>query len=253
MRNNYRLTVLITVLLVGACALAVAVPPAYTGPMGNPEEPAMRPFKWLWHGVKAVGYRSTNGLRMTRQDERVRTLVKGTGVGVFQGGVELVDSVGRGTLHAVPPGHGDYKELGKLNAHIRQWEPLQGTEAGNAGESADANAGEFESVPPPLSGEDAETRDSAGAMTGEEHAAPAASPEPAPEEGTAPEEPAAAGEAHRARWPVATWQWDNDDSASAPAEETLSSVERAQRRYVGERAQLNEHNDGRGNLLRLGR
>ncbi|MCX5770014.1 MAG: hypothetical protein NTZ09_07045 [Candidatus Hydrogenedentes bacterium] len=33
---------------------AQAVPPAYRGPLGNPEEPTMHPYKWLFRGVPSL-------------------------------------------------------------------------------------------------------------------------------------------------------------------------------------------------------
>ena len=94
-----------------------AVPPAYTGPMGNPEEPALRPYKWLWHGAKAFLYQPVDAL------DRGNRKVPGLGsVEVFQGfrkgAVEIDESLFRGATFSEPPQAEDYKKLGKANTYI---------------------------------------------------------------------------------------------------------------------------------------
>ena len=99
-----------------------AVPPAYYGPMGNAEEPALRPYKWLWRGMKALAYRPVKGFK----EGNLKTPVLGTVEvvkGVRQGLIEFDESIFRGLIGSAPPGRGDYKRLRSVNAYI-ELEPL---------------------------------------------------------------------------------------------------------------------------------
>ncbi len=101
------------VLTIVACG-AYAVPPAYEGPMGNPEEPALRPYKWFWRGMKALVYHPVKSL----VEGNVKTPVLGTAEvfrGVRRGMVENEASIWMGMMGAqVRP----TKEVGKANKFI---------------------------------------------------------------------------------------------------------------------------------------
>jgi hypothetical protein len=112
--------VLVTMLLVGF-GTAMAVPPAYTGQFGNPEEPALRPYKWLWRGVKALTYQTANAAK----EGNLKTPILGsveTFRGFRKGIVEFDESVFRGMLGAVPPQAGnrdlEYRWLLSANQFI---------------------------------------------------------------------------------------------------------------------------------------
>lgn len=114
MAKSTLLAVLLAVLSSGA---SYAVRPAYEGPLGNPEEPAMRPYKWLWHGVKALTYQPIVSLRDGN--------IKSPGIGsvdmfkgVRRGVVEMNESVARGICAGEVPAKNQYKELGTLNRVI---------------------------------------------------------------------------------------------------------------------------------------
>jgi len=52
-----RMRLLLAVGLVAACGFgASAIEPSHWGPYGNPEEPATRPYKAFWRGLKAFKY-----------------------------------------------------------------------------------------------------------------------------------------------------------------------------------------------------
>lgn len=106
--------VLASVLMVTA---AYAVPPAYQGPLGNDEEPALRPYKWLYQGLKAFLYQPVVSLR----DGNLKTPGLGT-VEVFRGlrrgMVELDEDLYRGLIFSAPPASSRWKELGAANKFI---------------------------------------------------------------------------------------------------------------------------------------
>lgn len=96
---------------------AVAVPASYEGPYGNPEEPALRPYKWMWRGVKALFYQTGYGFK----HGNMRTPVLGTAEtfrGLRKGTFELGESVYRGLSFAAVPPKGQYKETMRLNAMV---------------------------------------------------------------------------------------------------------------------------------------
>ncbi len=97
---------------------AYAVEPAYTGHMGNAEEPALRPYKWLWHGTKSLLFQTGKSLERGNLKTPVLGTVEGCR-GLRRGAVELGESAYKGAVCAVPPrGKGTYKETGKANKVI---------------------------------------------------------------------------------------------------------------------------------------
>ena len=96
---------------------ALAVPPAYSGPFGNPEEPGLRPFKWMWRGVKAFAYQPVVAL------DQGNRKIPGLGSaevfrGLRKGSIELDESVFRGMIGSVPPDAKDYRKLSTVNTVV---------------------------------------------------------------------------------------------------------------------------------------
>lgn len=111
---------LASIILLGS-GWAVAVPPAYTGHLGNPEEPALRPYKWMWRGFKALAYQTANHAK----EGNLKTPILGTAEafrGFRKGIVEFDESTFRGMVGAIPPQAGikeyEYDQLMKANRVI---------------------------------------------------------------------------------------------------------------------------------------
>lgn len=114
--KRYILYVLIVSLVLSSMA-AYAVPPAYIGPMGNLEEPAMRPYKWLWFGIKKLWQRPLQAIR--RGDEKVPFFgALEVTRGAERGVIELTESVYHGMVFAPPPNKRTYRNAGSVNAFI---------------------------------------------------------------------------------------------------------------------------------------
>lgn len=108
---------LVFVLALIAARAAWAVEPAYEGKYGNPEEPALRPYKWIFRGTGALFYQTGKGFK----DGNMATPVLGTvetGRGLRKGTAELLESTWKGAQFAPVPPKGDYKETRNANARI---------------------------------------------------------------------------------------------------------------------------------------
>ena len=213
---------------------AAAVEPSYTDQFGNPEEPALRPIVWLWHGTKAFLYRSAHGIRQSREDPRFIHFLKESKKGGLQAVVEVGESVVRGTIASAPPPPDGYKELGSWNnwilddfpREIGAREDLEGAQAAEAGVTY---------IPAPPGSIDA------GAKSAPEQEKPVV--------GSSEREP----EMPKSVQPVYTLPQEAARPEHHVSTMTPSAVEKAQRRYLGDRARVNEPKPGRGNLLRLAR
>jgi hypothetical protein len=118
MKRLFLLT-LAGLLLAATLSAAAAVKPAYVGPYGNPEEPALRPYKWMWRGVKALFYQTGTHFR----DGNLHTPVVGSTHalrGLRKGTFEILESTYKGMLYAPVPPRGDFKQLRAANTHIDQ-------------------------------------------------------------------------------------------------------------------------------------
>lgn len=105
------------VLLAATLSAGAAVKPAYVGPYGNPEEPALRPYKWMWRGVKALFFQTGVHFR----DGNLHTPVAGSTHalrGARKGTFELLESTFKGAVFAPVPPKGDFKKLRAINTHI---------------------------------------------------------------------------------------------------------------------------------------
>ncbi len=99
------------------CTSASAVEPAYVGPMGNPEEPALRPIKWALNGVGALFYQTGKGFR----DGNMNTPVLGSaetlrGLGI--GTIELGESTYNGLVYKPLTDRKEYKKTHRLNKRV---------------------------------------------------------------------------------------------------------------------------------------
>lgn len=109
-----RVMLLLIVAAVMAPLAGWSVPPTYEGSYGNPEEPALRPYKWMWRGVKSLFYQTGYGFK----HGNMRTPVLGTAEtfrGLRKGTFELGESVYHGLAFAPVPPKGQYKETMRLN------------------------------------------------------------------------------------------------------------------------------------------
>jgi hypothetical protein len=89
--------------LVGAALTCHAVPPAYVGQFGNPEEPALRVIKWPWLGLRKMVMHTHEGLKSGIQCSPVDAVCEGAH-GAAKGSCILLDHTGRGLIYSkLPP------------------------------------------------------------------------------------------------------------------------------------------------------
>ncbi|HNR32297.1 MAG TPA: hypothetical protein PKI11_15505, partial [Candidatus Hydrogenedentes bacterium] len=109
--------------LMAVCAVmlcgvfAYGVEPAYRGQFGNPEEPALRPIKWLWHGTKSLVWHSSSYIR-GGELKGVYPTVRENVRGVRRGSVALGESCYRGAIGARLPEKRAYRDPGHWNAAL---------------------------------------------------------------------------------------------------------------------------------------
>ena len=103
-----------------AMGAAFGVEAAYEGDLGNAEEPALRPYKWVWHGAKSLVYQTGKSFKEGNMKTPVLGTVE-TGRGLRRGAVELAESTYRGGVFApVPREKGAYKDLGRRECGDRR-------------------------------------------------------------------------------------------------------------------------------------
>ena len=93
-----------------------AVEPAYEGRFGNPEEPALRPYKWFWSGVRALGHQTKSAFVRGNMNTPFLGSVEGLR-GVRKGTLELGESTYKGAVFA-PVEKKRHLETHKLNAKV---------------------------------------------------------------------------------------------------------------------------------------
>lgn len=81
---------------------ASAIEPAYVGPLGNPEEPALRPYKWIWRGLTALGHQTKEKFIEGNMNTPILGTVE-TARGVRNGSTEFLYSFWKGILFTCPP------------------------------------------------------------------------------------------------------------------------------------------------------
>jgi len=207
------LVVAVFTVVLGIGLAAQAVEPAYTGPLGNPEEPALRPFKSFWQGIKALAYFPAKAF----ENGNSKTAVLGsaeTTRGLREGIIELGEHTVRGVKHGIPERGDEYREIGSVNDYL--------TEDATLRNAADCVAG----------------MGICWAIQKGVDRYPAQNEQ----EREARKRAAQAARVERER-----------KAASARAEQEMfeSDVERARKRYLGDRYTVREKPMGEGNLLRL--
>ena len=100
-----------------AASASFAVEPAYQGPLGNNEEPATRPYKWLYQGVKSLFWHTGDQFVEGNLHAPVVGRVQGFR-GLRRGSVSLGESTYRGLVFAPVPPRNHYKRLGAANTAI---------------------------------------------------------------------------------------------------------------------------------------
>jgi len=108
--------IMLAVAILGAPS-GFAVEPAYRGQFGNNEEPALRPYKWLYRGVKSLGYHTGDQFVEGNMHTPFVGSVQGLR-GLRRGSVELGESLYRGGVYAPVPAQDHYKSLGTANTYI---------------------------------------------------------------------------------------------------------------------------------------
>ena len=89
----------------------------YRGPLGNEEEPALRPYKWLYQGVKSLFWHTGDQFVEGNLHAPVVGSVQGFR-GLRRGTVNLGESTYRGLVYAPVPSRSHYKTLGAANVAI---------------------------------------------------------------------------------------------------------------------------------------
>lgn len=100
-----------------AAPMSFAVEPAYKGPLGNNEEPALRPYKWFYQGFKSLFYHTGDQFVEGNLHAPVVGSVQGLR-GVRRGTVSLGESMYRGAVYAPVPPREHYKSLGAANTAL---------------------------------------------------------------------------------------------------------------------------------------
>ena len=88
--------------------LCHAVPPAYEGQFGNPEEPALRVVKWPWLGLRKMVMYTHDGLKSGIHCHPPAALCEG-GCGAARGTFVLIDHTGRGMIYQKLPPKGSLR------------------------------------------------------------------------------------------------------------------------------------------------
>lgn len=93
-------------LLCFTCALfattCFAIEPSYKGPLGNPEEPALRPYKWFFRGIMAFAHQTKEKFVEGNMNTPILGTVE-TSRGIRNGSTEFLYSFWKGILFTCPP------------------------------------------------------------------------------------------------------------------------------------------------------
>lgn len=110
---------LLAFLLVLTAGVAQAVEPQSTDQFDNPEEPALRPYKWIFHGFKGLVYHPAKSF----VDGNMNTPVLGTVEitrGARRGVVRFGESTWNGVLFRPLPEKDEYQEMGEINEKLEK-------------------------------------------------------------------------------------------------------------------------------------
>lgn len=124
MKGRARFLGLVLITLGLISGLAAAVEPAYKGQFGNPEEPALRPVKWCWHGTKALFHHTFIHFRDMRKNG-LKDSVGETPRGLRRGAVDFAQAAYKGSVHARLPEKKAYRELSHWNQMLERQEFMQ--------------------------------------------------------------------------------------------------------------------------------
>ncbi len=107
------------IMLVALAAVCIsasvyAVPPAYEGPFGNPEEPALRVIKWPWLGLRKLVVSTHEGLKSGMDKESLSATGVDGAAGAFEGTKTLVNHTAKGLVYAPLPAK---EPLGKTDSY----------------------------------------------------------------------------------------------------------------------------------------
>ncbi len=113
-------TTLAVVLAAVFCSHATAIEPSHWGKYGNPEEPATRPYKAMWRGLKAIPYQ----IRTSKHSGEAKVEAKWGRVegfrGVRRGVVELGYSTWWGMAGTYPAPVDDFSSANQWIEHDRR-------------------------------------------------------------------------------------------------------------------------------------
>ncbi len=221
------LVVMVIAVLIGGASHAV--PPQYVGPLGNPDEPALRPYKALWQGTKAIVHRSVKSF--VQGNAKIPVLGSAeTFRGVRRGVIDCAEYTYRSMQGSRPPRGQEYKAPGSMNDAIENDLFLRNISDFAAGGAVlELTLGE----------------ELAAGAIGIWTAQKAADHYPVQHEDKREAREDHAKEVREARK-------GRREAAAKPARPE-SPVERAQRRYLGKRRVENKKPIGAGNLLELAR
>jgi len=115
--------VVLVLLLAGAVGFAVSesrampVQAEYYGQFGYAEEPALRPYKWMWVGVKGFFHQTRDGFVRGNMKTPVLGSVQ-TIRGVRRGTIDLAEYTWSGALYRSVPPRGFHRTEGNWNSAI---------------------------------------------------------------------------------------------------------------------------------------
>lgn len=96
---------------------AQPIQPEYYGQFGYAEETALRPYKWMWIGVKGFFFRTREGFVRGNMKTPVVGSVQ-TIRGVRRGTIDLAEHTWSGALYRSIPPRGHHRNLGRWNTAI---------------------------------------------------------------------------------------------------------------------------------------
>lgn len=255
MKRCFRVLAVLVMLSI-MTSVAYGLQPVYEGQYGNPEEPALRPYKWMWRGLKAFVYQPARAFK----EGNLRAPFLGTCQtfrGVRKGMVEFDESIFRGAMFSVPPQAGNpkhgYKRTLRANEIIDSDPVLRNTADFLATTTVTSIASGATSLSPTSTSFSKNFTGPAWAWKSELDAAGLALINFAAQKVVdhKPINDEAERNAIIAKHAENKQRKEMDRRAKIDLSE--SAVTRAQRSYVGHRIRIGHKIKGGGNLLKLGR
>lgn len=131
------LTATVLLVLLAISLSSHAVPPAYEGQFGNPEEPALRVVKWPWLGFRKLVSRTHDGLHRGIYKHPPASICEGTKGAVVGTGV-FIDHTARGMVYAPLPPKGPLKKKRTYEDNASLFIEMTLNQQGNTGDLAAA-------------------------------------------------------------------------------------------------------------------